>query len=346
MKNRTSRSWRRQNKAGREGGRERGMDVSVIITEFKHQLKARGYAKATIEGYSKRLDQFAVWLEGRNISDVKKITHQTIVEYQESVMAGSNAMETKAIKIRSVKRLFEYLEEIHKLLVNPCEGIVETCRENRKIGPVLTMDEVKKLLSQPNLSLKTGIRDQAIMEVLYSTGIRLNELLCLEIYHADLKDKVLYIRKGKGGKQRVVPLGKNAIKYLREYLTRVRPFYAKKNPKERKIFLLNTGLSMTPESVRGILFKYRKQAKIKKSASPHTMRRTCATHLLQNGADIRYIQKLLGHRHLRTTRAYTKVMPVEVKKTHEKTHPGVKSGKEEIEENDDQGTDTDLSETP
>lgn len=326
------------------------MDASVIITEFKYQLKARGYADNTIEGYSKRLDQFAAWLNSQNISDVKKITRQTIADYQEKVMTEAVAMETKALKIRAVKRLFEYLEETHRLLVNPCEGIVETCRKNRKIGPVLTMDEVIKLLQQPNLSLKTGIRDRAMMEVLYSTGIRLNELLCLEIYHADFKDKVLYIRKGKGGKQRVVPLGKTVIKILREYLEKVRPFYGKKNPKERRIFLLNTGLPMTPASVRGLLFKYRKQAKIKKSASPHTMRRTCATHLLQNGADIRYIQKLLGHRHLRTTQTYTKVMPVEVKKTHERTHPGVedknvKGRKGKNRKNDDPGNDTNLFKT-
>ncbi|MFZ2806267.1 MAG: tyrosine-type recombinase/integrase [Desulfosalsimonadaceae bacterium] len=322
------------------------MDVVVIITEFKHRLRARGYAETTIEIYRKNLDQFAAYLAGRGLADLKKVTRQTIADYQETVMAGSNAMETKALKIRSVKRLFEYLEETHQLLVNPCEGIVETCRKNRKIGQVLTMDEVKRLLQQPNLSLKTHIRDRAIMEVLYSTGIRLNELLHLEIHHADFKDKVLYIRKGKGGKQRVVPLGKNVAEILREYLKKVRPFYAKKNPKERKIFLLNTGLPMTPESVRGILFKYRQQAKIKKSASPHTMRRSCATHLLQNGADIRYIQELLGHRHLSTTQTYTKIMPLEVKKTHEKTHPGVKSGKEDRKDHDDQGADADSSETP
>jgi integrase/recombinase XerD len=311
------------------------LDILTTITEFKHLLKTRGYAKATIEGYRKRLDQFTEWLTDRNVGDIKQITRQTIADYQEHVMAGDNAMETKALKIRAVKRLFEYLEETHQLLVNPTEGIVETCRKNRKIGPVLTMAEVKKLLQQPNLSLKTHIRDRAMMEVLYSTAIRLDELLHLEVYHADFKDKVLYVRKGKGNKQRVVPLGNHAIQYLREYLEKVRPFYARKNPKERKIFLLNTGLAMTPHSVRGILFKYRKQAGIKKSASPHTMRRSCATHLLQNGADIRYIQKLLGHRHLSTTQTYTKIMPVDVKKTHEATHPGVKKSEIEKEDSDD-----------
>ena len=323
------------------------MDILTTIAEFKHQLKTRGYAEATIEGYRKNLDRFATYLTGRDIDDIKQVTRQTVADYRLHVMNEDNAMETKALKIRAVKRLFEYLEETHRLLVNPTEGIVETCRKNRKIGPVLTMNEVKRLLEQPNPSFKTHIRDRAMMEVLYSTAIRLDELLHLEVYHADFKDKVLYVRKGKGNKQRVVPLGKHAIRYLREYLEKVRPFYAKKNPKERRIFLLNTGLAMTPESVRGILFKYRQQAGIKKSASPHTLRRSCATHLLQNGADIRYIQKLLGHRHLSTTQAYTKIMPVDVKKTHEKTHPGVgkpetrrkpeirRGGRKDSENNDD-----------
>lgn len=300
------------------------MDVLTIIAEFKYQLKAIGYAKSTIEGYRKRLDEFAVYLQDRGFTDLKKITRKIIFKYQDHIMAQDNAMETKAIKIRAVKRLFEYLVKTHQLLVNPTEGIVETCRKNRKLGPVLTQVQAKRLLQQPELCSKASIRDKAIMEVLYSTAIRLNELICLEVYHADLKDKVLYIRKGKGSKQRVVPLGENACQYLREYLDKVRPWYARKNPKGRRIFLLNTGQPMTPESIRGLLFKYRKRAKINKSASPHTLRRSCATHLLQNGADIRYIQKLLGHKHLKTTQCYTKVMPMEVKQTHNKTHPDLK----------------------
>jgi integrase/recombinase XerD len=297
------------------------MEVVVTIAGFKQQLKAKGYAPATIEIYRKNLDQFTAWLSGRKITDIRAVTRQVVLDYQSHVMARAVAMETKALKIRAVKRLFEYLEESNRLLVNPAEGIVETCRKNRNIGPVLTMAEMQKLLAQPNLSLKTHIRDRAIMEVLYATGIRLNELLCLEVYHVDLKEGVLYIRRGKGGRQRVVPLGKAAGARVKEYLEKIRPFYAKKNPRQRRLFLLNTGQAMTPESVRGLLVKYRDQAGIKTSVSPHTWRRTCATHLLQNGADIRYIQELLGHRSLKTTQDYTKVMPREVKQTHDRTHP-------------------------
>jgi integrase/recombinase XerD len=184
------------------------------------------------------------------------------------------------------------------------------------------VEEVKKMMDQPNLSTNTGIRDRAMMEVLYATAIRLNELLALEIYHVDLADKTLYIRKGKGRKQRAVPFGKVAMRRLKEYLKKIRPYHAKKNPRQRRLFLNHSGRALTAESVRAALRKYRLQAGITKPVSPHMFRRSCATHLLQQGVDIRYIQKLLGHRHLRTTQGYTKVMPVEVKQTHKRTHPG------------------------
>ncbi len=309
------------------------MDVVVTIAEFKTQLKVRGYADKTIESYAWNLDKFKEYLQSRDITDLRKVGHQVILDYQEKVMSENIAMESKAIKIRPVKRLFEYLTETHRLLINPTEGIVETTRKNRKPGIVLTIKEIKKLFAQPNLSLRIQIRDRAMMEVMYSTGIRLDELINLDVYNADLKEQTIYIRRGKGRKQRVVPFGKPAARYLKEYLENIRPRYAKKNPKERKLFLNIYGHSLTDRCVQSLLRKYRIQAGIKKPVSPHTLRRTCATHMLQQGADIRYIQKLLGHKYLSTTQLYTKVMPVDVKKTHDKTHPGVKNQKEE--ENED-----------
>lgn len=299
------------------------MDVIITIAEFKNQLKVRGYAKGTVHWYGRSLDLFKRYLDEQHISDMKKVRHQTILDFQAGLMTRPMAMETQAVHIRAVKRLFEYLTESHKLLINPTEGIVETSRRNRKIGTVLTIDEVKKLLDQPNLSRKTHIRDRAIMEALYSTGIRLSELLSLEVYHVDLKDKVLYIRKGKGKKQRVVPMGNSAVKYVREYIEKIRPWHVRKNRKERTLFLNNAGLPMTKGNVQGMLRKYRIGAGITKNVYPHAMRRTCATHLLQQGADIRYVQELLGHRHLRTTQFYTKIMPVDIKKTHDATHPKI-----------------------
>ena len=298
------------------------MEISASILELQQHLQARGYADKTITCYRKALKSFTRYLADRGMTDLRQVRHQEILEYQAAVMAESVAMETKAQKLRAVKRLFEYLNQTHQLLLNPAEGIVETCRKGRKLGPVLSVAEVQRLLAQPNLSLPMQQRDRALMDVLYATAIRLNELLQLEVYQVDLFDRVLQIRCGKGRRQRVVPLSKAACRSLKVYLEQVRPWQTRKHQSERRLFLLRTGRPMTPESVRELLRKYRVLAGIRTPVSPHTFRRTCATHLLQQGADIRYIQQLLGHRHLRTTQFYTRVSPKEVKATHSQTHPG------------------------
>jgi integrase/recombinase XerD len=298
------------------------VDVLTTIAAFKRHLKAAGYAEATLESYRKGLSQFLRYLQEKNIDDVRSISHPVIVDYQLLIRAQPVAMETKALRLRPVKRLFEHLVASHKLLINPAEGIVETCRKHRKIPPVLTLDEVRRLMNQPDLSLKTGIRDRAILQVLYATAIRLGELLALEVHHADLADKVLFVRKGKGGGQRVVPLGKTASAWLQRYLQESRSYWVRKNPGQGRLFVLNTGAALTPACLRDRLRRDRLRADIDKPVSPHTFRRTCATHMLQAGADVRAIQKLLGHRHLRTTQAYLKVMPVEVKRMHAAAHPG------------------------
>ncbi len=297
------------------------MDINVVIAEYKQHMQVVGYARRTIELYVWGLDGFKTHLKEQGITDLRQVSSRIVTDYQAFVATQAFAMETRAIKLRSVKRLFEYLSESNRLLINPTEAVVETCRVSRKIGAVLSIDEMKKVMQQPNLSLRTGIRDRTIMEVFYSTGIRAGELQGLEVYHVDLRDGVLYIRKAKGKRQRVTPLGKTAAKYLKEYLEKVRPHWAKKNPKERKVFLNSAGMPITWNNVRTNIYVHAQKAGIKKGASPHTFRRSCATHLLQQGADIRYVQQLLGHKYLKTTQQYTKVIPIDIKQTHKETHP-------------------------
>jgi len=297
------------------------MDVAVTIAEYKERLKALGYADATLEIYRAGLDKFQEYLQGRDVSDLRTVTKQIMLDYKALVMAGTQAMETKALRIRPVKRLFEHLTANNLLLINPAEGIIETHRREKKIGPTLTQEEMKIFLQQPNMSFRGGIRDRAIMEVLYATAIRKNECLALEVHDVDLREGVIHVRKGKGRKQRVVPLGKTAAGYLKEYLEKIRPHYNRKHPKERRLFLTCEGMPLTGGALNVSLYHYRKQAGINKSASPHVFRRSCATHMLQQGADIRYIQKLLGHASLATTQQYCKVIPIDIKKTHEETHP-------------------------
>lgn len=297
------------------------MDTITTITEFKHLLQARGYAPATIEAYWRDIKQFRDYLLKRSIVDMRKATREVVLDYQERVNKQPVATETKALKIRAVKRLFERLVETNRLLINPTEGLVETSRVNRPVGTVLSIAEIQALLSQPNLSFSMQIRDRAIMEVLYASGIRHDELLRLEVYDADLKEGTLFIRRGKGKKQRVVPIGKHATCRLKEYLEKIRPRSARLNPRVRTLFLDRSGRPISAMAVRAFLRIYRQRAGINKPVSVHTFRRTCATHLLQQGADIRYVQKLLGHKHLKTTQQYTKVAAVDIKKTHRNTHP-------------------------
>ncbi len=297
------------------------MEIHNIVVAFKIHLEVGGYATSTINCYCQYLSYFLKYLQEIKITDLKQVNHETIRSYQLLVSDMNLAEETKAMRIRPVKRLFGWLLDTHQLLIDPTEKIQETNRKDRTLPPVLSIKEMQLLLEQPNLSLRMQIRDRAIMETLYSSGIRLNELVQLTVHDVDLKDKVLHIRKGKGNRQRVVPIGKNAIKYIKEYLNEIRPRYAKRNPKGRKLFLTDEGKPITGNTIRTALFHYKKAAGIGKTASPHSFRRSCATHLLQQGADIRYVQKLLGHRHIRTTQTYTRIYPIDLKKTHERTHP-------------------------
>ena len=186
------------------------MDPAVTIEEYKRRLHAEGYAANTIKLYRWGLDEFKQYLHGLDIDDLRQVSKSMILDYQAKVVGATNATETRAIKIRPVKRLFEYLNKTNRLLINPAEGIIETHRIKRRMGIVLTVAEMEALLQQPNLSFSMQLRDRAMMEVLYATALRLNELLHLTVYDADFCDGVVFVRKGKGRRQRVVPLSKTA----------------------------------------------------------------------------------------------------------------------------------------
>lgn len=297
------------------------MEVAATIETFIATLKARGYAAATVESYTRNIGWFERYLEKIGLASLKQVTRTVIRDYQKQVMAQSIAAESKALKLRPVKRLFEHLTDTHRLLINPTEGLVEIRRSHRRIGAVLSVAEIKRLLAQADPRRPAGIRNRAIIQVLYATGIRSNELLSLSFYDVDLKANELHVRTGKGGKGRVVPLGRRAAGDLTPYLREVRPDHIRERPDQAALFVNQFGRRLSRVSVQGFLRTYRLAAGITKPVSPHTFRRTCATHLLQRGADIRHIQELLGHKHLSTTQAYTQVVPMEVKGTHKKTHP-------------------------
>lgn len=299
------------------------------MTSLLSHLRLKQYSPATIDNYSDQLKRFGEWLERQSIRDLRKLTRQEIRDYQAHVKQEPIGRETQALRIRAVKRLFNHLVDQVVILLDPTEGIQEVSRKEKLPRPVLTQTEVQRLLGAPNLSLPQGIRDRALIEVLYATGIRVGELERVSIQHVDLQTQSLQVRHAKGGRPRTVPLGKTATKWLKEYLTQVRPRLAKRRPFERTLFLVRGGKPLVQTQIRCLLRQYRQEARIIKRVTPHRLRHTCATHLLQQGADIHAIQQLLGHVSLKSTAAYTRVAPREVKATHQQYHPNERQDDDE-----------------
>lgn len=306
---------------GRDGGEGEGVESEQTITEYKKQLAAQGYAANTVILYGQGLALFQAYLTAAGIADLRAVTSATLAAYRAMVMSGPQAKETKALRLRPIKRLFEYLTGHHRLLINPAEGLVEICRKNRKLGPTLTPAEMQRLLAQVPPDSPIGIRDRALLETLYATGLRIGELLSLELQDLDLREGVVKVRRGKGRKERVVPLGQRAASYLHAYLVEVRPNILRPAAPELRLFLNGKGAPLSYGCVLDRLRRCAAQAGLSRTPSPHTFRRSCATHLLAAGADIGFIQELLGHSQLSTTQRYVKVVPLELKKTHQETHP-------------------------
>lgn len=311
-------------------------DFNNLFFGFNEHMKVKNYSPATTKGYSRELKKFFEYIGETGITDIKRVTRDMLNAYHAWLMksraTGLLTIATVAVKIRAVKRFFEYLEASNQVLVNPAEYLKEPKKENRLPRVVLTREEVRKILDQPNLSAMTGIRDRTVLEVFYSTGIRLEELIKLTIYDCDLQGGMLRVNKGKFAKDRVVPLGKHAVKFLKEYITHVRPHHARNNKQIRTLFISQLGTPLSSQVIEIKVRTYAKQAGVKKKVTPHVFRHTFATELVKNGADITAVQKMLGHSDLSVTHIYMRVAGVEVKKTHRDHHPREKDKavKEEI----------------
>ena len=284
-------------------------------------LRQRGYSPRTIENYTDQLAKFGRWLADTGQDDLRSIGKRSVTDYQTFVAGEDIAPDTKALRLRAVKRLFEHLVGSGALLFSPADHIVEIRRHDRLPRPVLTISETKRLLAQPDVALPIGIRDRAVLELLYGTAIRVGELESLILHDVSLGLGTLHIRYGKGARERVVPLGTAVATWLRNYVVDVRPGLVKPRPFERALFVVRGGRPLAQTQIRDRLRVYQQSAKITKDTTPHLLRHSCATHLLQNGADVRAIQELLGHVRLQSTVIYTRVAITEVKATHQRYHP-------------------------
>ena len=270
--------------------------MELIIQDFMEYLKGRQVSKNTLMSYERDINQLVSYLEkmDKKMFDAKTEDLETYIAYMQTI-GKSNA--TISRNVASMKAFYRYLLK-HKLVEeNIADNLVAPKVEKKEIS-VLSESEVETLLSQPNLSDLKGQRDKAMLEVLYSTGIRVTELVSLNI--SELNLNAAHIKVKKKSKERIIPLGNTTIKYLKEYVENVRPLLIK-SEEEPSLFINANGQKMTRQGFWKILKQYKEQAKIDKELTPHTIRHSFAVHMLQNGAEIKLVQELLGHTDVAST---------------------------------------------
>ena len=293
-------------------------DPSNNLSRFESYLREdKALSENTIISYCRDVRQFSEWLGRDRMLQMNSATKEDISSYLQYLQGMGKSPATVSRSAASLKRYFAYLMEKGKAKQNPVSGITLE-KHGRKLPSVLTNHEVDLFLSQPDLTDPKGIRDKAMLELLYASGIRVSELIGLNIEDVNLSVGFLVCRSGD--KERVIPLYKVAVRSIQEYLHNVRPILTA-DSSENALFVNINGGRMSRQGFWKIVKSYQAKAGIQKEITPHTLRHSFAAHLLENGADIRDIQEMLGHADLSTTQIYTKVIRSHLKEIYDKTHP-------------------------
>jgi len=293
--------------------------MESYVAEFINYLAVeRGLAQNTLESYGRDLRQFQNYLDNAKLDLMTASNHNTIMNYLSNLQAKGRAVSTISRNLAAIKSFYQYLVRERYLEKDPAVNL-ESPKLEKKLPRILTIAEVEELLRQPNPNTPTGLRDKAMLELLYATGIRVSELISLNISDANLE--MGYIKcYGKGSKERIVPLGSIAAKCVHEYINRGRPKLVRTYD-EAALFVNHHGNRLTRQGFWKIIKKYALEANITKEITPHTLRHSFATHLLENGADLRSVQEMLGHADISTTQIYTHVTKNRLKEVYDKTHP-------------------------
>lgn len=301
--------------------------IFMHIEGFLNHLRVEKSASSlTILSYRTDLNQFFNFLtEKYQIpkEDLNRevLNHKTVREYLAAMQDEGFSRATMARKLASLRSYVKYLCRENILDGNPIAA-VSTPKQEKKLPRFLYPQDVDALLEAPDLSKPIGKRDRAILELLYCTGMRVSELAAMDLNDLEMDEDFTRV-KGKGNKQRLVPVGSKAKDSLKHYITCSRPYLKTKNHnnQENALFLNKYGTRLSVRSVRNILNKYVDQVAINQKVSPHTLRHSFATHMLNAGADLRSVQELLGHVKLSTTQIYTHLTKDKIKTIHSDTHP-------------------------
>ena len=289
----------------------------ILADQFNNHLRVeRGLADNTIQSYSRDLIRFLGHLDKRGLSPLRA-TREDITEYIES-LEGSLSLRSITRAVSSLKMFFRFLINDGKLTESPTR-LLESIKLPRRLPGILSVEEVDLLLSRPDPSNSLGLRDRAMLELLYATGLRVSELTGLRLVNINLEAG--FVRTiGKGTKERMVPMGDKAIEAIKSYLYEGRPGLLK-GRNSQVLFVNSSGRQMSRQGFWKIIGQYGIMAGIKKRITPHSLRHSFASHLLEGGADLRSVQVMLGHADISTTQIYTHVSRERLKQVHERFHP-------------------------
>jgi integrase/recombinase XerD len=286
-----------------------------IDTFLDHLRVERALAKNTLEAYARDLNRLATSLG--DVDDPRKIDPSHIAELLVSNVRTGFGARSSARQLSALRGFFRFLVRERALDADPTQ-LVERPRLGRRLPKVLSFEEIERLLAMPDLTKPRGVRDAAMIHLMYASGLRVSELCSLKVGDLDMKAG-LVSAFGKGGKRRLVPVGEAALAHLATYLSDVRPHVAR--PKENVLFVSPRGGALTRQGFWKLLKRYAAAAGITTPLSPHKLRHSFATHLLRGGADLRAVQAMLGHADLGTTEIYTRVAQDHVRAAHARAHP-------------------------
>lgn len=292
-----------------------------LVEEFLDYLSVeKGLSKNTISAYRGDLYKYVSFLDKtKRINHLQEAKHPDITDFMMLAKDKGLSPNTVSRNLVAIKVFHRFLAR-ERYVKEDITDVLDSPKLWKHLPDVLSVSEIEKILKQPNLRNWMGIRDRAILEVMYATGMRVSELTTLAIENLNIDVGFLKCI-GKGHKERIVPIGKEARQIMQKYINKIRPKLLKKGAATRCVFLSRLGKTISRQSIWKIIKKYANTANIKKRITPHTLRHSFATHMLERGADLRVVQELLGHADISTTQIYTHIDKERLKSIHHKYHP-------------------------
>ena len=289
----------------------------ILIDNFIDVLwLEKGLSKNTLSAYRHDISSFSDWYKGVSLLEVQRVD---LLDYLSQRLKDGYSSRSTARSLSSLRAFYSHITVKHNLKENPTSR-VDSPKLGRSLPKTLSEDEVEKLISSPDVEDYIGLRDRAMLEIIYACGLRVSELISLDMLNLNLRQGVIRVI-GKGEKERLVPMGEEALDWVQRYINKCRPYLLKEDNKVSELFLSKRGKSMTRQTFWYRIKEYANKASINKDLSPHTLRHAFATHLINHGADLRTVQLLLGHSSLSTTQIYTEVARHRMKELHNEHHP-------------------------